>query len=663
MFLDVLIIHSFYPTQGPISGKTPVTVYGEHFVDSPFLACRFDSKDIVSARWIQNGVIECLSPKSAPIIADFEVTNDGQRFIKAKTKFIFVDKVELLSISPLNGAPSGGTEVVVKGLNFVFSPHLYCIFCDKWAPAAYISSSEVRCVTPAMPTGSCAVDVSSNGIDGNGRNLLKFDFLPLPRILRIEPINGPVAGNTEVKVYLADGVENRTICKFGDASPTVPHIVSRGYIICKSPKVTFAKSIFLRISNNGIDLSESFSVFTYIEPILVSSMTPVSGPRRGGTKVIFKGVNFINSKFTSCRFGSVIVPARFVSPMELECLSPENELGDIFVEISNNRQQFSSTRRVFTVYPNSEVFSIYPPTGRALGGTSLSVSGKGFLHLPTLQCVFNNSKRSSAMYVNTSLVKCITPPEDTRLGGGVSVHVSNNGEDLTQSSALFAYINAFEIQSIEPTSGPTLGGTLITIFGQNFVNTTTLYCQFGYTKVIATYVSSDKIKCVSPIANSTDIVSLKIVYNTGSEFLLVPHKFKYYLPEIIYSISPSSVSAELNKTVYVFVTGENFMNTPSLRCKLQGHAPTPAVWVSQSSIRCALETNSRIKPGEYKLLVSNNGVDYRDQSIYFRKRKSMRVLAVQPIYGSHQVGPKFILLRCPSVKWGMYFVVLASTLW
>ena len=157
-----------------------------------------------------------------------------------------------------------------------------------------------------------------------------------------------------------------------------------------------------RYALQSVDLSESFSVFTYNEPILVSSMTPVSGPRRGGTKVIFKGVNFINSKFTSCRFGSVIVPARFVSSMELECLSPENELGDIFVEISNNGQQFSSTRRVFIVYPNSEVFSIYPPTGRALGGTSLSVSGKGFLHLPTLQCVFNNSKRSSAMYVNTS---------------------------------------------------------------------------------------------------------------------------------------------------------------------------------------------------------------------------------------------------------------------
>ena len=74
------------------------------------------------------------------------------------------------------------------------------------------------------------------------------------------------------------------------------------------------------------------------------------------------------------------------------------------------------------------------------------------------------------MYVNTSLVKCITPPEDTRLGGGVSVHVSNNGEDLTQSSALFAYMNAFEIQSIEPTSGPILGGTLISIFGLQFVN-------------------------------------------------------------------------------------------------------------------------------------------------------------------------------------------------
>ena len=35
--------------------------------------------------------------------------------------FSFVDKVELLSIHPLNGAPSGGTEISIKGLNFAFS--------------------------------------------------------------------------------------------------------------------------------------------------------------------------------------------------------------------------------------------------------------------------------------------------------------------------------------------------------------------------------------------------------------------------------------------------------------------------------------------------------------------------------------------------------------
>ena len=97
------------------------------------------------------------------------------------------------------------------------------------------------------------------------------------------------------------------------------------------------------------------------------------------------------------------------------------------------------------------------------------------------------------------------------------------------------------------------------------------------------------------------------------------------------------------------------MNTPSLRCKLQGHAPTPAVWVSRSSIRCALETNSRIKPGEYKLLVSNNGVDYREQSIYFRKRKSMRVLAVQPIYGSHQGGTEVHIVAMSIGEMGHVF--------
>ena len=74
------------------------------------------------------------------------------------------------------------------------------------------------------------------------------------------------------------------------------------------------------------------------------------------------------------------------------------------------------------------------------------------------------------MYINSTWIKCITPAEDTHLGGGVTVQVSNNGADYTSSKAAFTYMPAFQIVSIEPTSGPITGGTVLKLFGENFID-------------------------------------------------------------------------------------------------------------------------------------------------------------------------------------------------
>ena len=199
---------------------------------------------------------------------------------------------------------------------------------------------------------------------------------------------------------------------------------------------------------------------------------------------------------------------------------------------------------------------------------------------------------------------------------------------------------AFQIVSIEPTSGPITGGTVLKLFGENFVNTTALYCRFGDKTVLATFESASELVCISPSVNVPGHVALRISFDVETEFLVTPHSFKYYAPEIVYSILPSSVSTELNKALYVVVSGENFINTPKLQCKLESHQSVDALWLSESKVRCALESNNKIQPGKFKILVSNNGQNYPDQIVYFTKRKSMRVLSIEPKYGSRLGGTK-----------------------
>ena len=83
----ILIIHSFYPTQGPISGKTclPFTETAElSFLDVSLtrrISCLRDGSKMA----LLNAYL-----KKRPDLFDFEVTNDGQSFTKAKTGFILL---------------------------------------------------------------------------------------------------------------------------------------------------------------------------------------------------------------------------------------------------------------------------------------------------------------------------------------------------------------------------------------------------------------------------------------------------------------------------------------------------------------------------------------------------------------------------------------------
>ncbi len=60
----------------------------------------------------------------------------------------------------------------------------------------------------------------------------------------------------------------------------------------------------------------------------------------------------------------------------------------------------------------------------------------------------------------------------------------------------------YGINQIYPNSGPSTGGTEITVVGSGFVNNGRAKCRFGvpgeYQTVDATYMSNKKLTCRSP---------------------------------------------------------------------------------------------------------------------------------------------------------------------
>ena len=74
------------------------------------------------------------------------------------------------------------------------------------------------------------------------------------------------------------------------------------------------------------------------------------------------------------------------------------------------------------------------------------------------------------------------------------------------------------INKIEPNFGHESGGTLITVFANNFLNVSNYQCRFGSENVNAIFLDSNRIQCLSPSYGSGPKTVSVIVLRNGIEY-------------------------------------------------------------------------------------------------------------------------------------------------
>ena len=142
-----------------------------------------------------------------------------------------------------------------------------------------------------------------------------------------------------------------------------------------------------------------------------------------------------------------------------------------------NGQQFSSRGVTFTYGPSASVSSVWPARGVSEGGTPLTVLGRGFSSSAeasgALVCRFNATTVAGA-YVSSWALVCNT----TASGAGVAaVEVSTNGREYTSSGVPFEFVSS-AVTSLRPWSGPSAGGTVVTLDGSRVVFGGSVACSF-----------------------------------------------------------------------------------------------------------------------------------------------------------------------------------------
>lgn len=658
-YIGDLRLLSSWPVLGPAIGGTAVTVLGEGFHPEEKYACAFGSPLQVS-------------PVEAVLVNDSAIS--------CQTPMIFgSDKVTLQ---------------VMTTQDDVFTPSGSYVYTD------IALTTEI-----------------AGGTDGNySPTSLHFEYHEEITISRVSPSNGPSSGGTIVRVSGSGFLDlPQAACQFGAGEPTAATVINSGTLVCTTPSLNAAggptrqgiynaflntsraeKGVELRVTMNSADFSSRNTsvAFLYDDELAVLALIPDRGPATGGVRVLVRGSGFRPDERLACRFGLQVAAAQYVREDTIACWAPPQvRVAMVVVSVTLNGQDFSSGRQasagvkddalgaaaVFTYTDRAAVTGLEPDSGPTRGGTAVTVSGVNFANSSVLLCRFGNLVTSTAVFVSTETVTCVSPAVPVGAAGRVYLEVSDSGSSATVDESSSSSSSEDGINSLPdlrdpgddpalwtnnrmefmftedpvalaafPASGPSEGGTRVSLTGSGFQDLPELGCRFGgaptlarqrgdknddgpdnglaVVDVAATFISPTEVACVAPkqalewtnsygssgSASSNSIsagatVRVAVTLN-GQDYGLRMAQFIYYPTPKIHSISPDR-GPTLGGTM-VIVSGESLTNAGayqgftdrSLLCRFGGPEgttvqATPVIGGSDDALQCRSPPDPRQEDG------------------------------------------------------------------
>jgi hypothetical protein len=152
---------------------------------------------------------------------------------------------------------------------------------------------------------------------------------------------------------------------------------------------------------------------------------------------------------------------------------------------------------------------ITPDTGSYLGGTNVTITGTNFLSGATV--TFDGLPATGVNVVNANEITAVTP---AHAAGVVDVTVTN--PDLQSDTMVngYTYTDQPTVESVVPNSGPSAGGTAVTLTGINYLpGSTVTFDGVPATEVVV--VNDTQITCVTP-AHPLGAVDVTVTTTNGS---------------------------------------------------------------------------------------------------------------------------------------------------
>ncbi len=498
--------------------------------------------------------------------------------------------VTLTQAAPNAGPVAGGTPVNLTGAGFqsgavpsdpaLATQATTVTFGGNTALSLTILSDDtIQVVSPAGAAGPADIVISNP----NGQATCSgcFTFEPPVELLTVSPAQGPTLGGTAITLT-GLGFDNSTIVLVGNHAAlavTQDSLTPASKLTAIAPAASQAGPVDVRLFNaNGV--ASLHNAFSYYEPLALAAISPPGGPLAGGTLITLKGAGFAGPTL-GLTVGVVAVSGlTAVDDFTLTALVPPSTTpGAVDVTLSDSNGQITLTGG-FIYYDPSQtqlgLLGVAPRTGNTTGGTAVTLVGNGFSQPGTLTVTFGASAATSVVAVSDNLLTAVTPAGS----GSVGVTVTLGSSNATLPGA-FTYDPVPAVTSISPSTGPSTGGTAITVTGTGFASGDLLFVgALAATNVVI--VDATTITATTP-AGSAGPNDVRVVSGVDSTLVgILPSGFTYSDPFKLVQISPNSGSQAGG--TYVLLLGTAMQ--PGTSATFGGGAATDLQLIDAYTLSC-----------------------------------------------------------------------------
>jgi len=324
---------------------------------------------------------------------------------------------------------------------------------------------------PSVDATFSATDAFGNTIrnQSNAASLaLAPGFIPAPRVVSISVTSGPASGGTSVTIS-GTAFTGATGVSFGTRAAARFTVNNSTSITAVSPSAPAGTVDVTVTSAGGRSATSSADQFTFVGLPVVSSISPNSGSVLGGTTVTISGAHLLGA--TAVRFGGTATGFWVNDDASITAYAPAGEQPqrvDVTVtSLGGTSARSAADRFTYTPAPVPVVTSVSPSSGFDVGGDVVTITGSGFTN--AYEVDFGGVAAPFTVNDDSSITAYTPAGAD----GTVDVTViSAAGISAATTADQYTYVAvpAPDVTSVSPSSGPDVGGDVVTITGSGFTN-------------------------------------------------------------------------------------------------------------------------------------------------------------------------------------------------